>query len=172
MTVTEYVPAGVLFSPPAVPLQALIATVASVANSIERETRRRLLRLRFRRPTIGISSNVNELPARTTAAFTLLWIVIVVVEAAVPFGVTVAGLKEHVEFAGRFEHVKVVAALKPFTGVTVTVVVAGVPAVTDALAGETESVKSAGSGVLTVIETVDEVDVRSPLSPPYTAVIE
>ena len=168
-----YVPAGVLLFPPlAEPPQALIATVARVNNRTERETTSRPLRLRLRLARSGISNSDSELPTNATAAFTLLSIVMVVLEAVVPFGVTVAGLKEHIEFAGRFEHANVVAPVKPLTGVTVTVAVAAVPAVTDALVGEIERVKSAGSGALTVINTADEVEVALPLSPPYAAVIE
>ena len=41
-----------------------------------------------------------------------------VLAAAVPFGVTVAGEKLHEASLGRPEHAKLTAALKPLTGVT------------------------------------------------------
>ena len=116
--------------------------------------------------------SASDPPAKATAAFTLLSIVIVVLEAAVPFGVTDVGLNAQVEFVGRPEHAKVVAAANPFTGVTVIVAVAAVPAVTDAVAGEIERLKSAAGGAFTVIDTADELEVRLPASPPYAAVTE
>ena len=46
-----------------------------------------------------------------------VWIVSVVVDAAVPLGITVAGEKLQVEFAGRPVHVKLTARLKPPLGI-------------------------------------------------------
>lgn len=50
-------------------------------------------------------------------------VIVRVVAAAPPAGVTVAGLKAQLAPAGRPEHAKVTAELNPFVGVTVTVTV-------------------------------------------------
>lgn len=167
VTVTEYVPAGVVsLTELLVPPQALIPAATSMSSRIEVTTKTGPLRLRLRNAIIGSSRSDSEPVASVTAACTLLSIVMVEVEAAVPFGVTVAGLKAQVELAGSPEHVKVVAAANPLTDVIVIVAEAGVPAVTDALAGEIARVKSAGGAALTVMDTAAEVDVRLPPSPP------
>lgn len=167
MIVTEYVPAGVvLLTALLVPPQALIPAAASMRSRIEATTTTGCLCLRLRNATIGRSSSDSEPVASVTAACTLLAIVMVEVEAAVPFGVTVAGLKAQVELAGSPEHANVVAPVNPLTGVIVIVAETGVPAVTDPLVGEIARVKSAGSAALTVMETAEEVEVRLPPSPP------
>ena len=72
----------------------------------------------------------------------------VVVETAVPEGVTVAGEKLHEALAGSPEQLKVTAALKPFTAVTETVAEELLPAVTVKDAGEVVSVKSGGGNAV------------------------
>lgn len=80
-----------------------------------------------------------------------------VVVTAFPLGVILAGLKLQVEFAGNPEQVKVVAALKPLSGVTVTVVVVVAPLVMLALDEDRESVKL-GIGAVTTTVTAPEID--------------
>ena len=171
VTVTEYVPAGVvLLTVLLLPPQALIPAATSVSTRIEAKAA--ILLRRLRNANIGSSSSDIEPVASVTAACTLLLIVMVDVEAAVPFGVTVAGLKAQVEFAGSPEQANVVAPVNPLTGVIVIVAEAGEPAVTDPLAGEIARVKSAGTAAVTVIDIAEEVEVRLPPSPPYDAVTE
>jgi hypothetical protein len=150
------------------PPQAEIPIAIDASNSIGMEIVNSLRRFRLPQPAIGASRSEKTAPAPTTsAAVTLLLIVRVVAEAAVPFGVTLVGLKMHVELAGRPEHAKVVTALNPLSGVTVTVIAAGgVPAVADPLVGVTERLKSAAGGAFTVTESAEEVEVRFPMSPP------
>jgi len=70
--------------------------------------------------------------------------------AAAPLGVTLAGLKRHVAFAGNPLQARLVAALKPLIGVTVTVMVAVLPFVTVPLVGVSEMEKSGAGSALTV----------------------
>jgi hypothetical protein len=114
---------------------------------------------------MGMSRSESAAPTPATAAWTSLLIVRVVVEAAVPLGVTLVGLKVQVELAGRPVQAKVVAAVNPLSGVTDTVMVAGVPAETEGLLGATVRLKSAAGGALTAMESAVEVDFRFPLSP-------
>jgi hypothetical protein len=147
------------------PPQPQIPIATDASSSIGIEIANSLRRFRLRQPIIGTRSAEKTAPALVSAALTL-FIVRVVVEAAVPFGVTLVGLKVHVELAGRPEHAKVVAALNPLSGVTVTVMVAGVPAVAEPLVGVTERLKSAAGGALTVMESAEEVEARFAMSPP------
>ena len=80
-----------------------------------------------------------------------------VVVAAVPLGVTVAGLKLQVEFAGNPEQANVVAALKPLLGVMVTVVGVDAPLAMLALDEDRESVKP-DTGAVTTTVTAPEID--------------
>lgn len=167
VTVTEYVPAGVVvLTVLLLPPQALIPAAASITSRIEATTATRPLRLRVRNANIGSSSSDIEPVASVIAACTLLSIVMVEVEAAVPFGVTVAGLKAQVELAGSPEQANVVAPVNPLTGVTVIMAEAGEPAGTDPLVGEIARVKSAGPAAVTVIDIAEEVEVRLLPSPP------
>jgi hypothetical protein len=68
----------------------------------------------------------------------------VVVAAAAPEGVTVAGEKLHEAPRGSPEQLNVTAALKPFEAVTETVVVLLLPAVIVKDPGDAVSVKSGG----------------------------
>ena len=98
--------------------------------------------------------------------FTSVAIVIIVVAAAVPLGVTVAGEKLHVEFAGSPLHAKLTAWLKPPLGVTDTLIAADAPAVTLAVDGETPTVKSPVAPEVTVRVTAVEVDALKFVAPP------
>lgn len=89
------------------------------------------------------------------------------VEVAVPpaVGVTLGDEKVHVEFLGRSPHVRLVAALKPFTEATVTVTTAFVPALKEPFAGSSVRVK-AGAPAYTVSATAGDVDAALSVSPP------
>ena len=89
------------------------------------------------------------------------------VEVAVPDvpGVMLLAEKLQVVFLGNIPHERVVAALNPFTEVSVIVTVAGVPALTDALPGERAIVKSGGPGH-TVTATLLDTDAALLVSPP------
>lgn len=80
----------------------------------------------------------------------MLLIVRVEVAAVLPLDVTLVGLKVQFELAGRREQANVVAALKPLSGVTVTVTVPGVPAVKVPLVGDIDRLKSARGGIWTL----------------------
>lgn len=97
---------------------------------------------------------------------TLVAMLRVVVAAAVPLGVTVAGEKLHVEFAGSPLHAKLTAWLKPPLGVTDTLIVADAPAVTVAVDGEAPTVKSPVAPEVTVRFTAVEVDALKFVAPP------
>jgi len=77
------------------------------------------------------------------AEFTFVVIVNVVVATA-PLGVSVTGEKLHAVAAGRPEHAKDVEALKPPLGVMLIVVVVELPGATLALDGESDIAKSGG----------------------------
>jgi hypothetical protein len=87
---------------------------------------------------------------------------VTVVLSGAPAGVRVAGLNPHEAPAGRPEQAKLIAELKPFTGVTVRVAVAGaVP-----LAGLIAAEKSAGGGAVIVTVTALDVDEEKEVDPP------
>lgn len=90
-------------------------------------------------------------------------IVSVVVDAALPLGVTVAGLKLQVAWAGRPEQAKVMADAKPKAGVTVTVVVPLPPLAIETVVGLKDKLKL---GVPTTTLTAVEVEERLPAFPP------
>jgi hypothetical protein len=99
-------------------------------------------------------------------------IVSVAVVAVVPLGVTLAGLNEQVAFVGSPLQARFVAALNPLNGVTITVTISELPALTVAVFGVSDMEKSAtGAAVMTTLSAA-EVDVALVLSPPYTAVME
>jgi hypothetical protein len=93
-------------------------------------------------------------------------IVTVVVAAAVPFGVTVVGEKEHVPPLGRPLQAKLTCWLKPPAGVTVMVVCAEPPALTEPLVGEAAILKLGGGAAATVTVTALDVEPEKLLSPP------
>jgi hypothetical protein len=86
----------------------------------------------------------NGLKRRSRAALAAEVATVTVVEAAAPDGVTVAGAKLQDAPDGSPEHVNVTAALKPFTGVTVSVAVPLCPAATVNAAGDAAIEKSGG----------------------------
>jgi hypothetical protein len=96
----------------------------------------------------------------------------VVVAAALPFGVTVAGTNEQVLYDGKPEQAKLTAPLNPPDGVMLMVAVAELPWLTVPLAGLSEMLKSAGTGAVTVTVTVEEVEAAKLVLPAYAAVNE
>jgi hypothetical protein len=70
------------------------------------------------------ASGANGAERRCDAALVELAAIVNCVGAALPAGVTCAGLKLHVAPEGRPVHAKVTAELNPLEGVTVTVAVA------------------------------------------------
>lgn len=84
--------------------------------------------------------------------------------AAVPDGVTVAGLKAHVVPVGSPEHAKLTAELKPYCGVTVRVAVPGLPDCTVSEDVETPNVKLA-AGALEMARETGADFVIPPLAP-------
>ena len=105
---------------------------------------------------------------RSKADVALVAMVSVVVDTALPLGVTVAGLKVQVESAGSPEQAKVMADEKPKAGVTVTVVVPLAPLATETEVGLRDKLKA---GVPTATLTADEVEAAKTVSPPYCAVM-
>ncbi len=97
---------------------------------------------------------------------------LIVVCTALPFGVTVVGLKVQVAPADSPEHAKLTCWLKPPDGVMLMAVVTDWPAFVDPLVGERPRAKSAGAALLIVTVAADDVDDAKLLSPPYAAVIE
>lgn len=85
---------------------------------------------------------------------------------AAPLGVTLAGLKTHVESTGSPLQERLVAAAKPLSGVIVTVTVVELPFVTVPLAGVWEIEKSGTGAALTVTATAADTDAVFPVSPP------
>lgn len=151
----------VLLLPPQA--QIPIATEAITSSGMEIDNSFRFVRLR--QPAMGRSRSEKTVTAPLRAAVTLLLIVRVVVEAAVPLGVTLAGLNVQFELAGRPEHAKVVAALNPLRGVTLTMIAAGAPPVTDPLVGVIERLKSAAGRAFTVTASAADVEVEFLASP-------
>lgn len=87
----------------------------------------------------------------------LLWVVapvvviVIVVEAADPLGVTEAGEKLQVASDGRPEQAKVTAALNPLVGVTLSVTVALAPAATESVEVAAPMLKSTGNAATTEV---------------------
>jgi hypothetical protein len=94
---------------------------------------------------------------RTSAADCVVVAIVSVVVAALPLGVTVVGLKPHVTPFDCPLQAKLTCELNPFTGVTVIVVCAEEPAVTEPLPGDALSMKL-GVSACTVTDTAVEVD--------------
>jgi hypothetical protein len=105
---------------------------------------------------------------RSKADVVLVAMVSVVVDTAVPLGVTVAGLKVQVAWEGSPEHAKVMAEAKPKVGVAVTVVVPLPPPAMETVLGLKDKLKL---GVPTTTLTAVEVEVAKTPSPPYCAVM-
>ncbi len=90
------------------------------------------------------------MPGRTAALFAGAVIVNVVVAAA-PDGVTVAGLNEQLAPVGNPEQAKLTAALKPFCGVTVSVVVSVPPGLRLSEVGKAANVKLGGARLIVYV---------------------
>jgi hypothetical protein len=77
--------------------------------------------------------------------------------AALPFGVTEAGLMLHVAFEGAPEQERLTAELNPPAGVMVTVELTLLPLATLPEPGERLSVKLGAGAAVTVMTSADEV---------------
>jgi len=97
--------------------------------------------------TQNTDKNVNR--DRFIAALFAGAVIVNVLVTAPPAGVTVAGLNAHVAPTGNPEHAKLTAALNPFAGVTVSIVVAVPPALTESDVDDAANVK-VGDGRLMV----------------------
>ena len=114
------------------------------ASSKSRSKRRRFFNPKQHAATASAAPGNSVLPCRTAAAVEEVATFIVVVEAAVPDGVTVEGEKTHDAPEGNPEQLKVTGAPNPFTGVTEIVVVPLSPALIVRDAGELPTAKSCG----------------------------
>ena len=174
---------GVVGPPP----QPIIPMDASIAIRIALLTvNRSLLNFRFFAPRSGSSRNAARAPAialgrcegdrpgadRNTSdpraaevAFTS--VAMVSVDVAIPetVGVMLDEEKVQVVFFGRPLHARVVAALKPFTDVTVTVTTAFLPALKEPVVESSVSVKAGAPGH-TVTATAEDVEEALLASPP------
>jgi hypothetical protein len=97
--------------------------------------------------------------------FTFVAIVSVEVADPATAGVMLVDEKTQVVSLGRAPHARLVAELKPFTEVTVTVMTASLPALNEPSAGLSVRVKAAGPGH-TVTATPEDVDDALLASPP------
>lgn len=141
--------------------------------------------LRFRAPKSGIRMKAKAVPASSigfwkgvfpgevppeptalAVAVGFLSVSMVNVDVAVPEtpGVTLAEEKSQTVFLGNVPQARLVAALKPFTDVTVMVTVAGVPALNEPLSGDSAIVKSGGPGQI-VTATLLEAEAALLVSP-------
>jgi len=179
--VTVLVPAGVEFDdPPPHPITAAPASPRTKSASTERLTAacdlvklRRCCRARSKpiAPSRTMhKSGVRSLgrgigkPLCSEADATLVAIVSVVVEDALPLSVTVAGLNVQVAWVGRPEQSKVMADAKPKAGVAVMVVVPLPPLAIETEAGLRDRLKA---GAPTTTLTAADVETAKTLSPPY-----
>jgi hypothetical protein len=185
--VTVEVPAGVPVLPPPdeepelpphpVKLRTAIASTATepirpnrnvgVALRLASWNRHRTARASKHRTAltnVGSGGHRYSREGKNKAALAVV-VIVSVVDAAEPLGVTVAGLNEQAADCGNPEHAKLVAAEKPPDGVTVTVVVAELPAATVALAGLAASVKSPEEPPTVTFTALDVDDANVP-SPP------
>ena len=144
-------------------------------------------RMRQRRLTFPVawklpaSRSPNTIPSdharvpgrrRATGTATELGAVVLmvrVVEAGPPFGVTVAGENVQLEAAGNPLHEKLTAELMPFTGFTVMVNMEDWPALIVAVVGDAETVKSPPALPTTMV-TLAVLGART-ASPGYSAEI-
>lgn len=181
VTSTVYVPAGVLGPPPqpVIPEEPRIASRARapiVSRRWRSRRRRNPRRGRTRSPPATANATRPEcdpgpVSRRSSAAEVLVSVLMVRVEVAFPetAGVTEDAEKVQVESLGRPVQLRFVALAKPLVEVTVTVTVAGVPALTETLEDESETEKSGVPGQ-TVTATADDVEAALFPSPEYVAV--
>lgn len=132
--------------PPPQPVKRL-SPITLTASRISNCTLRRFFQPSKQSAAASVAPGKSGLElGRTAAVVADVVTVSVVVAAAVPFGVTVAGEKLHDAPVGSPEQVNETAVSKPFCGVTDTVVWTLCPAVTVSDDGEAATVKS---GVVT-----------------------
>jgi hypothetical protein len=106
----------------------------------------------FQQPASGHAQTPGRSRAiGTVAELGAVVVMVTVVEAGLPLGVTLAGEKPQPEAAGNPLQEKVMAELKPLTGLTVIVKVAVWPALIVAAEGDAETVKSAGALPITMV---------------------
>ena len=177
-----YVPVGVFGPPP----QPVIPMDASVANRIMLLNVNRSLRIfRFLPPRSGSSRKATNSPASSSGPWNGEWagfevwvpdpraaelvltsVAMVSVDVAVPVlpGVTLDGENVQVVSLGRSLHARLVATLKPFTPVTLTVTIALFPELSVPVAGSRVRVNAGGPGY-TVTATAEDVDDALSVSP-------
>ena len=112
--------------------------------------RRRLFQPKQHSATARTDPGKSGRELRWSAAVVAAVVTVSVVEATPPDGVTIGGAKLHEAPAGNPEQAKETAELKPFSGVTETVVVPLCPPVTESNAGVAATVKP---GVATCVTT-------------------
>lgn len=156
---------------PAIPRDAIVA-IRIVLPTVNKSFRS----FRFLAPRRGSTRNAARAPAivigcckgdrradrefsdARVAEVAFTSVAMVSVDVAIPetVGVIFGEEKVQVVFFGSPLHVRVVAALKPLTDVTVMVIAAGVPALKEPLPGESAIVKFGGPGqtaTATLLET-------------------
>ena len=184
--VTVEVPAGVPVLPPVLdepelPPHPANPRTATARTQTEASTSKRNAGFHsvaaHQAPSIASASNRTKTAASSKAgsvhrrsrigeniALRAVVLIVSVVVAAAPLGVTVAGLNEHDADCGSPEHVKLVAAANPPDGVTVIVDVAELPAATVPLVGLDPNAKSPAPAVITTL-TAFETEAGLLLSP-------
>jgi hypothetical protein len=179
--VTVLVPAGVEFDdPPPHPMSAPPANTRSKRESTEMfHAARKFVSARCcrraRSKPIAPSRTMHKSGVRSfgrdvgksfrsEADATLVAIVSVVVDAALPLGVTVAGLNVQVASVGRPEHAKAMADAKPKAGVAEMVVAPVPPLAIEIEVGLRDRLKA---DVPTATFTAADVEAAKALSPPY-----
>lgn len=171
---------GPLLPQPLIPIDAITAIRTALLTA---SSRRRTFR--FLAPSSGNSKNAASAPAiaierwkgnlagvdredsdRRAAEVVFTFVAILSVEVAVPemVGVTLAGEKAHVVSFGKAPQLRVVAPAKPLIEVTVTVVTAVAPPLSELPDGESDNENAGGPGN-TVTATAEDVDDALPASP-------
>lgn len=173
-------PGGVLFETPPDPHPITAPDANNVSarpNGMIRQLRLRLLTSAQPKSTMPLKNTSDPLPLGrdlrlADIAARLVWIVSVAVAGVVPLGVSDAGLTTQVAFAGVPAQDKLTAWLNPPAGVTETVALALLPAVTLPVDGEIDTVKLGADADVTVTNNAVEVEVEKLGEPPYSAEIE
>lgn len=168
VTITALVPAGVPelpLDPPPLLLEegplppqpaAIPATPARSSRQMRLDTRFPLLKKK--RAQAAVSPPPAKGQSRKLLVGAVVAMVRLVVAAAVPLSVSLAGENEQVASLGSPEQEKETAWLKPFVGVTLRVVEPLWPGVTESVVGLALTVKLAGAaGTATLSETAEEV---------------
>jgi len=138
-----------------------LSPVAVVAMTANRTTLQRfkniLLRFRERSSRQGRRANSGAFFISVWFAAVRAAVLILRATVEVPLGCTEGVPKVHVDPTGKPEQANERAWLKPFAGVTVSVVLALCPPVTVNVDDEAESVKLGCSAVVTTTETAADV---------------